>query len=150
MTTEINGVKLKKNYLVLPKQSCPIDVILGKDLFQEHSFICIVDHNGPQLLKDFSGFLTENITGVSSHQGEIDKLPENESRQLKLLLENFKTMFTTGNKVDAIKGTLLEIQLREPHIVSRSPCRMSHQEKIILNDILQDLLKNNIIRVRVR
>jgi hypothetical protein len=73
-------------------------------------------------------------------------LKNGEADLLRKLLSKFSNYITTGNSVAAITTAELEIKLKADKIICYNPYRMPLCERKKVKTIVDDLLKNGIIR----
>lgn len=66
--------------------------------------------------------------------------------KLNKLLKEFENIIVTGTKVRPVTSGELCIRLSDETPIVRCPYRMSFHERVIVKNIIVDLLENNIIR----
>lgn len=149
LNIENNGTAFQITFCVVDSTDISFDAILGRDLLSYPGVKICTDFTGTRIYLESHDLTVDTVSinsfaNVSNH---INTPLEGESfERLKNLLDKFSANITTGNSVSAVKTAELEIKLSEDRIICYRPYRMPLSEREILKTIIDDLLKNKIIR----
>lgn len=104
--TEITGTKALITYHLVPEGTSDYDVIIDNDLYNDRSLVPVTDYNGSKVTKRQLPGLYRVMEGETVDGIDI---PEEYRPQLLELLQNYREMITSGNRVAASKTLLLKL-----------------------------------------
>jgi reverse transcriptase-like protein/integrase-like protein/aspartyl protease len=143
-TVEISNETTSLKFALIPDCFLDYDVIIGRNLYDDSELASITDCFGTRVVRNQTArifrVLPEFIGKTS-----ID-VPDEYYSALMTVLSHFPKIFASGSAVPPVNNTTLQIRLRDDFIVNRNPYRMSASERKAVRDIIEDLLKNHIIR----
>lgn len=142
--TEDTEVELE--FLVVPDSTLPYNVIIGEDILN-YEKLCVKKVNDEKRLLRFPSRSSSPPAELQCNL--IEELPSEVRQPLKVLLQHYEHMFTTGNKVRSVNTGELNIVLKENRTVRYQPYRLSFSQREEVRKIVDDLLENGIIRESV-
>jgi hypothetical protein len=136
------------NFYVVEHSLLKLDAILGRDLLTYKGVKICSDSRGTQIYLDDHVKVEPKVVQVCSVSDDLINTPlkNGEADLLRKLLSKFSNYITTGNSVAAITTAELEIKLKADKIICYNPYRMPLCEREKVKTIVDDLLKNGIIR----
>lgn len=145
LRVEKDGTAFEIVFYVVDSSAMLPDAILGRDLFRHKGIKIYTDWTGTRLI------LNETSLNTINHmKGPFETLhtplEDNDLQNLISLLLKYKSNITIGNSVSPINTAEMKIRLKEDKIIHFHPYRMAVCERQKVKSIVQDLLKNNIIR----
>jgi hypothetical protein len=145
---EKEGTAFMINFYVVEHSLLKLDAILGRDLLTCKGVKICSDSRGTQIYLDDHVKVEPKVVQVCSVSDDLINTPlkNGEADLLRKLLSKFSNYITTGNSVAAITTAELEIKLKADKIICYNPYRMPLCERKKVKTIVDDLLKNGIIR----
>jgi hypothetical protein len=145
---EREGTAFMIHFYVVEHSLLKLDAILGRDLLTYKGVKICSDSRGTQIYLDDHVKVEPKVVQVCSVSDDLINTPlkNGEADLLRKLLSKFSNYITTGNSVAAITTAELEIKLKTDKIICYNPYRMPLCEREKVKTIVDDLLKNGIIR----
>lgn len=148
---EFENLACEVDLFVVPDDSLPVDVLIGDDVFSRPGIVVTGDSSGIRLKSVEGNCCVLNSTSstsetVISDSDVVTPLEGTEKQQLLELINDYKSLFTSGNRVGAVNTGCLNIRLKEDKVIRYQPYRLSLDERRRVASIVEDLKRNGIIR----
>lgn len=142
----IDGVHVEILFHVLADYEMTSDVLIGTNLLHDTGLSVIVTQNNATLLPQRRVMQLRNDSPIFDNL-DHDLTDESEINQLLVLLNKFSHLFTRGYAKSRVNTGELEIRLKNPDkYVERRPYRLSPVERERVKEIVDELIKNNIVQ----
>ncbi|XP_033312187.1 uncharacterized protein K02A2.6-like [Bombus bifarius] len=146
-TVCINGLTLEITFHVLADTYLNYDIMVGREILSQ-GFDVYITRNSVDICR------TKVVNTCSkTPEDEIDinaadtDVIGNDKSRLISVLEKFKDSFITGFPRARVSTGQLEIRLIDPNVtVQRSPYRLSEEERRIVRERIDELIKAKIVR----
>ncbi|XP_059046035.1 uncharacterized protein LOC131841731 [Achroia grisella] len=142
----IDDVNVEILFYILPDHDMTTDVLIGADILHSSGLSVIVTRERARL------YYNPCIQYIQSKSPLFDKIDhdltdEHQINQLLTLLYKYSELFTRGYSKTRVKTGELEIRLKnKDKYVERRPYRLSPVERTKVKDIVEELIKANIVR----
>ncbi|XP_033362397.1 uncharacterized protein LOC117240484, partial [Bombus vosnesenskii] len=146
-TVCINGLTLEIVFHVLADDYLKYDIMIGREILSQ-GFDVNITQNSPVICKtkvvNACGKVAEDAVNIN----EVDTdVIGNDRDRLISVLEKFKESFITGFPRTRVNTGQLEIRLIDPNVtVQRSPYRLSEEERRIVRERIDELMKAQIVK----
>lgn len=157
----VNDTKMKFNFFIVPDNTIRVAALLGRDFILSPNIkiltnkSCTVLTNNDKIVNNTTNE-TNNFVQQIMHTEYFDKQkitdnlninPEIDFSVKEKLKEVYTQTYTIGNNTDATNNNIeMNIALKHNQPISFRPRRLAFSNKEKLQKILDDLLKNEIIR----
>ncbi|XP_033314702.1 uncharacterized protein LOC117214918 [Bombus bifarius] len=146
-TVRINCFTLEITFHVLADSHLHYDIMIGREILSQ-GFDVTITRNSVDICK------TKTINACSkTSEDEINinavdtDVVGNDKSRLISVLEKFKNSFITGFPRTRVSTGQLEIRLIDPNVtVQRSPYRLSEEERRIVRERIDELIRAKIVR----
>ncbi|XP_059045273.1 uncharacterized protein LOC131841058 [Achroia grisella] len=142
----IDDVNVEILFYILPDHDMTTDVLIGADILHSSGLSVIVTRERARLCYN------PCIQYIQSKSPLFEKIDhdltdEHQINQLLTLLYKYSELFTRGYSKTRVKTGELEIRLKnKDKYVERRPYRLSPVERTKVKDIVEELIKANIVR----
>lgn len=146
LVVELEDISLDIDFLVVPSESMNSPVIIGTDVLNRDGVTYVRTKDSQRILREPNASKVSALR-VSEQQRPIktsvtgDKLVE-----LIKVLDQFSDHIISGTATSTVTTGTMHIRLTSDTPVCYRPYKMSHDEKLRVRSIVQDLLSKGIIR----
>ncbi|XP_033359091.1 uncharacterized protein LOC117238343 [Bombus vosnesenskii] len=146
-TVCINGLTLDITFHVLAESNLKYDIMIGREILSQ-GFDVNITRDSVDIYRSKVINVGSKVSEVAVDINEVDTdVIGNDKARLISILESFKESFITGFPRTRVSTGQLEIRLIDPNVtVQRSPYRHSEQERRIVRERIDELIRAKIVR----
>nr|XP_033199425.1 uncharacterized protein LOC117161787 [Bombus vancouverensis nearcticus] len=146
-TVCINGLTLDITFHVLADSNLKYDIMIGREILSQ-GFDVNITRDSVDIYRSKVINVCSKVAEVAVDINEVDTdVIGNDKARLISILESFKESFITGFPRTRVSTGQLEIRLIDPNVtVQRSPYRHSEQERRIVRERIDELIRAKIVR----
>jgi hypothetical protein len=142
---ELDGVSLEVDLLVVPSECMNAPVIIGTDVLNRDGITYIRTKNSQRIVR-VSGHKV--VSAVESNEGRVvnTELVGDDLLKLTSILDKYSQYMISGTATTTVSTGSMHIRLSSDAPVYYRPYRMSHDEKLKVREIVNDLMSKGIVR----
>lgn len=145
LTIELEGISLEVDLLVVPDECMNAPVIIGTNVLDRDGVTYIRTKDSQRITREP---VSEIVLSVESDKQCLLKtsLTETYLEQLHSVINEYSNFMISGTATTTVKTGSMHIRLNSDTPVYYRPYKMSHDEKLKVRAIIDDLLSKGIIR----
>lgn len=144
LTLEFDEISIEADLIVVPGSSMCCPIIIGTDILNRDGVTYIRTKNKQYLTRSFQN--TASVNTVAVDESVNTPLQGDERESLLKVISDFSNFFISGTATTTVTTGKMKIDLTDNTPVAYRPYKLSHQEKLKVREIVNDLKDKGIVR----
>lgn len=146
LTIEFENISLEVDLVVVPASCMNTPIIIGTDVLNRDGIIYFRTKDRQYLTHSSNNFANVNAIQRDISSDVSTPLQGDDKIALMSVINEFSDFLISGTATTTVKTGEMHINLTSDAPVVYHPYRLSYQEKIIVREIIKDLLEKGIVR----